>query len=198
MSLTQELRAYAEILHTPEVSETEAAVELLKQAGLSEDVARAEVLQMEMEKEATEHLVMSGIDIDKAVAMVKAANINVKNLTSVSLVKEASEVTASPEAELLIKVAEYVEELESEIHDLKNMVKVAEANTPEKEFNLPQSMEKVAKSGMLTKEDLIELQGVSTTVLDKVASALEPAWEMGKAAGVARPKTDPILEFCVA
>jgi len=130
--------------------------------------------------------------------MVKAANINVKNLTSVSLVKEASEVTASPEAELLIKVAEYVEELESEIHDLKNMVKVAEANTPEKEFNLPQSMEKVAKSGMLTKEDLIELQGVSTTVLDKVASALEPAWEMGKAAGVARPKTDPILEFCVA
>jgi len=35
-------------------------------------------------------------------------------------------------------------------------------------------------------------------VLDKVASALEPAWEMGKAAGVARPKTDPILEFCVA
>jgi hypothetical protein len=198
MSLSQELRAYAETLHTPEVSETEAAVELLKQAGLSEDVARAEVLQMEMEKEATEHLVMSGIDIDKAVNMVKAANINVKNLTKVSLVKEASEVTASPEAELLIKVAEYVEELESENANLKNMVKVAEASAPEKEIKLPQSMEKVAKSGMLTKEDLIELQSVSATVLNKVASALEPAWEMGKAAGVARPKTDPILEFCVA
>lgn len=198
MSLSQELRAYAETLHTLEVSETEAAVELLKQAGLDETTARAEVLQMEMEKEAAEHLIMSGIDVDKAVAMVKAANINVKALASVSLTKEASAVEASPEAELLIKVAEYIESLEEEVSNLKSMVKVAEANVPGKEVKLPQSMEKVAKSGMLTRDDLIELQGVSATVLNKVASALEPAWEMGKAAGVARPKTDPILEFALS
>lgn len=192
MSLTQELNELA--INLQSNTETEIAIGLLKEAGLDETTARQEVMQMEMEKEAAEQLVMAGIDVERAVAMVKAANIKVKELGSI---KSGQEVL--PEVDLLTKAASYIEDLEAEVVSLKeSLEKQAEVHAASVEPVLPESMNKIAQSGMLTQEDLRELSAINPELLDKVASAMEQPWEMGKAAGVARPKTDALLEFCLS
>lgn len=192
MKITQELEALAIELQGSDA--TEVAVDLLKEAGLSEDDARMEVLQMEMEKEAAEQLVMAGIDVERAVSMVKAANIKVKELGSVKMAQEIK-----PEVELLTKAASYITELEGRVESLEqSMADQAATYASEVKAVLPDSLTKVAQSGMLTEDDLLELSQINPELLTKVASALEQPWEMGKAAGMARPKTDPFLEFCLS
>ena len=184
--LSQELRDLAATFAAN--SETEIAVGHLKEAGLSEQDARIQVLQMEMEKEAAEHLVMQGIDIERAVSMVKAAGVDVKALTTVNLEPEVN-----PVAEMLDKVASYVEDLEHKVAEL-------EAAVPVPEIKLPEVFTKAASSGALTFEDLEEIKGLNTHTLEKMASAFshsEQSWEMGAGSGHARPKTDAILEFCL-
>ena len=192
MSLTQDLNELATSLQSS--TETEVAVGLLKEAGLDETTARLEVLQMEMEKEAAEQLVMAGIDVERAVSMVKAANIKVKELGSI---KSGQEVL--PEVELLTKAAAYIQELEGQVESLQGSLQSqAEVHAASVVPEMPESFTKAASSGMLTQEDLRELSAINPELLTKVASAMEQPWEMGKAAGVARPKTDALLEFCLS
>jgi hypothetical protein len=191
MKITQELEALAIELQSSDA--TEVAVGHLKKAGLSEEVAREEVMQMEMEKEAAEQLVMAGIDVERAVSMVKAANLKVKELGSIKIAQEIK-----PEVELLTKAASYINELEAKVSELEGSMEVQAATyAASAELVLPEALTKVASSGALTREDLMELSTINPELLTKVASAMEQPWGMGKAAGMARPKTDPFLEFCL-
>jgi len=190
---TQELRELSDSFK----SETEVAVELLKQAGVPEEQAIAEVNQMEMEKAAVEHLAMSGIDIDSAVALVKAAGVNVKDLVGSTEV-----ASVQPEAELFTKMAEYMESLEAQVEALTKQASIkVEPQVvyvqPETEPELPEAFTKAASNGFISKEELAQLSTINPETLTKLASSMEQPWEMGSPSGYARPKTDPLLEFLV-
>jgi len=169
----------------------EVAVQLLKEAGFSDEDARISVAQHVMEKVAAQELVaMSGIDLDQAVTLVKAAGINIKELTSFQ--PQVSEV--DPTIELLQKAAEYIECLEAELATAKDDIeKIAQESIPE--VKLPETIEKYATAGAFTFEDLEQLKAVSPEVMTKLAAAMDEPWEMGRGEGYARPQTDPLLEF---
>jgi hypothetical protein len=175
-------------------SPTEVAVGLMKEAGVKEEDARLQIAQHEFEKEACNQLVMSGIDIDTAVSMVKAAGqagLNLKEMTSYT-----PEIEVDPTVELLQKVASYVEALESELDTLKqDFEQKAEYDNAFSEVVLPDSIIKAASTGAFTNEDLAALQKMDQEVITKVASVMEQPWEMGRATGMSRPQTDPFLEF---
>jgi len=179
-------------LSTPEA----VAVEHLKQAGYSEQDARYQVAQHVMEKEAASALTMKGIDPEDAVKLVKAANINVAELANFKIEPEID-----PTVELLKEAAVYVDALEAQIEGLKLQLQkqAGEFQTKlesiENPVQLPEQITKIASSAKFTQEDLDELQKVSPDVLQKVATAIEEPWGMGGGVGVARPKTDPFLEF---
>lgn len=175
------------------------AVEHLKQAGYSDKEARYQVAQHIMEKEAASALAMKGIDHEDAVKLVKAANLNLAELTSFSLPEETS-----PTVELLQKAAEYIDALEAQIEGLKldiekqASVHQSQLNHIEAVSHMPEQLNKIASAAQFTQEDLAELQRVSPELLTKVASAIEEPWGMGNGVGVARPKTDPLLEFMLS
>ncbi len=192
--MSQLLRDQATLLRTSSPAEI-AVGQLVKEAGLSEQEARFQVAQHLMEKEAAETLATSaGIDIDQAVAMVKAANINVKELSNFRF-----EAEAHPEADVLEKAAEYIDILEAELSEkiatVDTLEKVAEETRIE-QIQLPAPIIKAAGSGAFTNEDLAELKAMNQELLTKVASTMDDkAWEIGSGVGAQRPKTDPLLEF---
>jgi|HigsolmetaAR202D_1030399.scaffolds.fasta_scaffold12955_2 hypothetical protein len=199
-NVAQTLREQAaELRLTPE----SVAIEMLKEAGLSEEDARFEVLQTLMEKEALSALTDKGIDMEEAVKLVKAANINVRELTNITLEPETN-----PTADLLEKAATYIEALEGRVaeletenaklyEDLEKAVTEASA-AKEEEPELPESLSKLASVGAFTNEDLAELKRLNPEVLTKVASVADEPWSLGAPAGVARPQTDPLLEFILS
>lgn len=197
-NLAHILKQHAESvrLSTPEA----VAIEHLKQAGYSEQEARLQVAQHVMEKEAASALTMKGIDHEDAVKLVKAANLNLAELTSFTLPGEE----INPTVELLQKAAEYVEALEAQIAglqlDIEKQASVhqAELQHIEAVAHMPEQITKIASAAQFTQEDLEELQRVSPELLTKMASAIEEPWGMGNGVGVARPKTDPLLEFMLS
>ena len=172
-------------------SPEEVAVEHLKQAGYSEVDARLQVAQHIMEKEATAALTTAGVDIEQAVSMVKAAKINLKDL--VSYEQAAADVHIS--VNLLKQAAAYIEELEANVEELEADLTKTAAERLTQEVVLPSSIMKAASSGAFTKEDLAELQNMNQGLLTKVASAMDEPWSMGSGVGMAREKTDPMLDF---
>lgn len=182
-------------LSTPEA----VAIEHLKQAGFSDSDARYQVAQHVMEKEATSVLTMKGIDPEDAVRLVKAANINVAELSSFML--EADE---DPTVELLQKAAEYVDALEAQIEGLKFEIEKqastfeAQLDRIEHPVQMPEQLSKIASAAKFTQEDLDQLNQVSPETLQKMASAMDEPWGMGNGVGYARPKTDPLLEFMLS
>lgn len=179
-NLVEELRAAAKELQdsNPEYQ----AVEMLKTAGHSEDDAKAYVAQHMMEKEAVNQLTQAGIDVERAVSMVKAAKIDIKSLSTFQ-----AHIEQDPVVEMLLKAASYIEALESKL------------NAPvQEEVALPETFTKAAQSGALTFEDLEELRKIDTHVLEKIASGFDTPWEMGRGEGTARVKTDPMLDFLTA
>lgn len=169
-------------------SPTESAVEHLKQAGFTEEDARLNVAQHIMEKEACSALTQAGVDIEQAVSMVKAAGINLKDLVSYEVEIESEH----PSVELLKQAAHYIEALEAQVEGMKeDMQKAASI----KEVTLPDQFTKAASAGAFTNEDLVELQKIDQNVLTKIASAMDEPWSMGTGTGLARPKTDPMLEW---
>lgn len=179
-------------LATPEA----VAVEHLKQAGFSEEDARYQVAQHIMEKEAASVLAMKGIDPEEAVKLVKAANINVAELSSFVLDTESN-----PTVDLLKQAADYVDALEAQIEGLKLQIEKqaldyqTHIDRIEHPIQLPEQFNKFASAAKFTTEDLEQLQQVSHHVLEKIATAVEEPWGMGGGVGMARPKTDPFLEF---
>ena len=182
-------------LSTPEA----VAVEHLKQAGYSDKDARFQVAQHIMEKEAASALAMKGIDHEDAVKLVKAANLNLAELTSFSLPEEDSATV-----ELLKQAADYVDALEAQVEgyklELEKQATEFQAQLAQREMTsrMPEQFTKIASASQFTREDLEELQRVSPQLLTKMASAIEEPWGMGNGVGVARPKTDPLLEFMLA
>jgi hypothetical protein len=193
--ISQMLRERTEELRNADPSEF-AVQQLVKEAGMSVEDARYEVAQHLMEKEAANHLVaMSGVDIEQAVALVKAAGVNVRELAAFDA--STPEVDTAT-IDLLEKAAQYIESLESELaaknEELEKLAhEVVESKI--EEVKLPEAFEKLATAGAFTFEDLEALRAVQPELLHKVASVVDEPWEMGRGAGIARPKTDPLLEF---
>lgn len=195
----------AELSLTPEME----AVELLKEAGVSEEDARVQVAQMVMEKEACATLAQRGIDPEEALKLVKAADIDVSKLNNFSFdVEKGVAVT------LIEKSAQYIEELHLQIQALEKAASekdeaLSETQSAfqevslrekriEREKNASETLGKLNRSGTLTKEDLDQLMSVDSNVLAKVASAMDKPWDIGSGTGMARPKTDPLLEFILS
>lgn len=181
---------------TPEL----VAIHMLKQAGLSNEEARLQVAQTSMEKVACEALTFKGIDAEEAAKLVKAANINVRELQSLEL--------SSPEedmANFLDKAAAYVDALEDKVVQLESdLEKAAQAAVAAKEVKetiedvVPEPLRKMASLGALSEEDMAALSVIPKDTLIKVASAVDEPWSLGQASGFARPKTDPLLEFLLS
>lgn len=176
---------------TPEL----VAVGLLKQAGLSEEDARVAVAQDAFEKQACFEMTHKGIDAEEASKLVKAAKVDIRGLPGITQETEEEMLASILEkaASYIEKQAAYIDMLEqaaSEVHT-EVVERIVEVEKPA----MSESMTKLASIGAFTFEDLEALQSMSENVLTKVASAIEEPWELGKAAGVSRPKTDPLLEF---
>jgi hypothetical protein len=195
--ISQLLRERTEELRISDPTEI-AVQQLIKVAGLSEQDARYEVAQHLMEKEAANYLVASaGVDIEQAVTLVKAANVNVRDLSNF----DVSVTEVDPTIDLLEKAAQYIDSLESELEAKKEELEKAASEIVQSkmdEIKLPDAIEKLASSGSFTNEDLAALKSMDQEVLIKVASAMDEPWEMGRGSGYARPKTDPLLEFILA
>jgi hypothetical protein len=196
------LRKQAEDLRiTPET----VAVQMLKEAGMSEDDARFEVAQAIMEKEAASALMSKGVDYDEAVRLVKAANINLRELENVKLDVEDNTI-----AETLEKAASYVEKLETHADSLEqendalraDLEKMAEelgqARMNGSAPTMPSTITKLASVGAFTRADLEELERINPNVLDKVASAFEEPWGFGTPSGMAHVESDPLTEWLIA
>lgn len=192
MSLYKSLVKKAEELRAQSPEYT--AVQMLKQAGMTEDQARLEVAQTLMEKEAASSMVAQGVDYDAAMAMIKVAGIKVSDLNAFKpeqtfeeemaelLMKVASDVKA------LEKKAARVEELESEAESMREALASVEAE-------IPAPITKLAESGAFTWDDLEALKSLPSETLTKVASANEAPWRMGKSAGMAQDSMDPLTSF---
>lgn len=194
MKLSQFLKEQAGELRS---NSTEyVAVEMLKSAGMSEADARTEVAQKLMEKEATSSLVAQGIDYDQALAMVKAANVKIKDMPSYKPEQSFEEVIAAR----FEKAAELASELElkadyaEEMHEKVASLEAALENQPEIE-DVPEAITKFAQSGEFTFDDLEALKKLPAETLTKVAAREEQPWKMGKAAGVAEATLDPFTAF---
>lgn len=196
------LRKQAEDLRvTPET----VAVQMLKEAGMSEDDARFEVAQAIMEKEAASALTSKGVDYDEAVKLVKAAGVNLRELQSVTL-----DVEDNTMAETLEKAASYVEKLEAHADSLEasnealraDLEKMAEelerAKANQAVPEMPKTITKLASVGAFTRADLEELERMNPSTLEKVASAFDEPWGFGSPAGIAQPESDPIIDFILA
>lgn len=196
------LRKQAEDLRiTPET----VAVQMLKEAGLSEDDARFEVAQAIMEKEAASALMSKGVDYDEAVKLVKAAGVNLRELQNITLDVEENTI-----AETLEKAASYVEKLETHADGLEqenealraDLEKMAEeldrARVNKAVPSMPSTITKLASVGAFTRADLEELEKMDSRVLDKVASAFDEPWGFGTPSGMAHTESDPIIDFILA
>lgn len=172
------------------------AIDMLKQAGVSEQDAKIAVAQDAMEKTAFAELTYKGVDADEALRLIKVANINITELPGISIESEVDRLASILEkaAAYIEKQASYIEELEKsagQVQVVERVVEVQAAVEPE----LPETITKMASSGAFTFEDLEALKAMPPETLTKVASAFDEPWELGRGAGMARPKTDPLLEF---
>jgi hypothetical protein len=175
------------------------AVDLLKKAGMNEIIARQEVAQKLMEKEAANYLTSSGIDYDVALEMVKVAGVKIKDLAEFKIEPTPEEVLS----ERLEKAASLAQELEVKAADYDFLLeKVAQleaqlADKPEIE-TVSEPMQKFAKSGAFTNEDLAALKSLSTETLTKVASLSDQPWSLGKSVGQDVSSLDPLAAFCLS
>ena len=194
------LREQASVLRSSDPAEI--AVGHLKEAGLSEQDARAKVAQHYMEKEAAEYISMtSSIDIEHALNLVKTAGINVADLSSFDFAPEEN-----IQADLLEKAAAYIETLEAElkgtIRTATTLEKVAKAKEVEAKIEatpLPEQFTKAASANMFTAEDLKALKQMDQELLTKVAATMDNApWELGRGQGPAIDKMDPMLQFLMS
>ncbi len=196
MNLSTQLKNKAqEILNSsPEL----VAISMLKQAGLTEEQARLEVAQHEMEKQATSALVAGGIDYDEAVKLVKVANVKVAELDTFKVEKSDEEVLAeelfkfASEVEALEKAASEVQELRTKVAELEEILE----STPEI-VDVPEPITKLAKSGDFTNEDLEALMKLPSDTLTKIASTAEEPWRMGKAASTGGSNLDPLTAWLI-
>lgn len=93
--------------------------------------------------------------------------------------------------ELMDKVAEYVEVLESKAVEFE---KLAGRIEKEEKIEASEPLSKLAQYGF-SNEEIEQMSALPDQLLEKVASVNSKPWEMGAGAGIPREKTDPMLEF---
>jgi hypothetical protein len=136
---------------------------------------------------AIAQLVQGGVERDKAIVLTKEACFRNSEL-----------VKSVTRANVLEKTAQYIEAIEEE--NVKLAAKLeAMPSTESKPVQIPEHIKKLAALGF-SEDELQAMESVPTKVLEKVAKVAESADEfsLGKAAGLARPQTDPFLEFLLS
>lgn len=132
---------------------------------------------------AIAHLTQGGVGRDKAILLTKEACFrNSKLVASIS------------KANILEKVAQYIEAIEDE--NIKLAAKIETQTTESKPIEMPEHLKKLAALGF-SDEELKSMESVPTSVLEKVAKTAENADEFGLGRGVGPrvAQMDPLLEF---
>ena len=127
------------------------------------------------------HLVQGGLDREKAASITKEAC-----LRDETLVKSVNR------AFVLEKVAEYIDQLESD--NAKLQVKISEMPVEKQAEEQPEAMKKLASIGF-TAEEMESLKDIPESVLDKVAAVGSQPWELGHGAGPRVDNVDPLLSW---
>jgi predicted nucleic acid-binding Zn-ribbon protein len=96
-------------------------------------------------------------------------------------------------ADALEKVAEYIQELETENESLEKTASAAPVSVNKAKEELHH---KLASIGF-TDEEIEAMDQMPDTVMTKVATITEQPWSLGEPSGMKREKTDPFLEFLV-
>lgn len=158
--------------------------ELLKQ----ESEALSFFAENQLQKEAAVNsLVEEGIDQWTAAKLVtdymeKSAETNAKILDNEDILRLK---------DVLEKAASYISELEEKNSELNAKIETS----PEEIIKQAETHKKL--TSILNEEEINALKDVPNDLIEKLANAassVEP-WEMGKAVGIPREKTDPFLEF---
>lgn len=95
-------------------------------------------------------------------------------------------------AVILEKAAEYIEGLEAQLEQLQAKINSSPENEKQAEIH-----KKLASIGF-SPDEIKALDNVPDSVLDKVANVSSEPWELGRGVGMAREKTDPLLEFLLS
>jgi hypothetical protein len=199
MSLSEKLLKQAAAIRAS--SSSLVALDMLKQAGVSEDLARAEVAQSEMEKSAASTLSQTGIDYDEALKLVKNAGVKLTEMANYQPTKSVEEELW----ESLTKMASEAKALEDELGKVRvdalgysarveSLEKVAERRE-----DTTDPVARLAQSGDFTNADLEALLKLGPETLTKVASMADGAqpWAMGRVSGQGQAEPIDALEaFC--
>lgn len=200
MSLSKKLLKQAQLVR--QSSATLVAVDLLKQAGVSEDTARLEVAQSEMEKTAASTLSATGIDYDEALKLVKNAGVKISDLTTYVPAKSIEEELW----ESLTKMASEAQALETELEGIRTQALGYSARVEslekvaERREDSTDPVARLAQSGDFTNADLEALLKLGPETLTKVASMADhqQPWAMGRPTGASRAEPmDPMAAFCL-
>ena len=98
-------------------------------------------------------------------------------------------------ADVLEKVAEYIDELENENATLEKSASESSGNDTKPYKN--EVHEKLASIGF-TPEEIEAMDSMPEATIQKIASAADQPWSLGQGTGPKREKTDAFLEFLVS
>jgi hypothetical protein len=157
-------------------------VEQLKQASEFEKKAYVEYVKT-FASSGIATLVKGGVPMEKAASMVKEACVSDS---------KAGKLMAT--SQVFEKAAEYIIELEEKLAKLE---KFASEMQEEKAIEESTPLNKLASIGF-SKEELTYINSLPENLVEKVASMGSKPWEMGSGVGMAREKTDPLLEFILS
>lgn len=184
MSLSKQLLKQAAEIRAS--SPSLVAIDMLKQAGVSEEVARAEVAQSEMEKTAAAHISQTGIDYDEALRMVKKAGVKLSETQNYQPAKSVEETLW----ESLTKMASAAEDLEKQLAasqaEAKHFAERAQSleKVASRREDNDDPVSRLAQTGDFTNADLDALLKLAPETLTKVASmADQQPWAMGRVSG---------------
>jgi hypothetical protein len=158
--------------------------EILRNYASQEKRAHEEYIR-EFSASSIKTLVQGGVDQAKASLITKEAclrNEGLKKAITKSIVLE--------------KAAEYIEALESDIAKLQ--VKIVESPVEKQaETNLPAHLRQLQSLGF-SEEEILALDGVPQTVIEKVAAVASEPHELGRGVGPAVKDMDPFLDWIMA
>ena len=128
-------------------------------------------------------LVSGGVGFEKAAQLMKTACEQDPKIINLGMNANAFE-----------KAAEYVAELEDKVTSLE---KIAGQYEHQEIIETSEPLQKLASIGF-TQEDIEFLSTLPENLLEKVASSNSAPWELGSGVGMAREKTDPLLDFIMS
>lgn len=128
-------------------------------------------------------LVSGGVGFEKAAEVMKTA-----------CEQNPKIVQLGNNLNILEKTSEYISELETKV---ENLEKIANDLGHKVEIQESTPLSKLAAAGF-TQEEIEHMSSLPENLIEKVASNNNSPWEMGAGVGLAREKTDPLLEFMLS